>query len=683
MSEVPSEGLDAGSDARGGKGRSAASRTTATVAGAVVAAFLAGYVIRGCGARDPGEGAAGRDEPAVWICSMNNNPHPPVVQDGPGKCPYCGMDLIPAPATGADLGPRQLHLSEEAQKLAQVRVAPVERRYVEAEVRMVGKVEYDETRVANITARVGGRIDDLYADYVGVPVRKGEHLFQIYSPEILAAQEELLQAIKARQNLERSGLGTVRKTASATVEAAREKLGLWGLSHGQVRDIESRGTAADHVAVNSPLSGIVVERRAVEGTYVKTGSVVYVVADLSQVWVKLDAYESDVPWIRYGQRVEFGAEALPGEIFEGRVAFIAPVLDERSRTVKVRVNVPNAPGRLMPGMFVRGLVRARLTSDGSVLAPDLAGKWISPMHPEVVKDGPGACDVCGMPLVRAETLGYVSEKEAKPPLVIPATSPLITGKRAVVYVDLGGGVFEGRDVVLGPRAGDYYVVREGIEEGDRVVTNGTFKIDSSIQIRGGRAMMSPGSGGPPPGGHHHGSSAGVADDDRGRPALMTSRFDVPDAFRAQFNALLSAYFDLQRSLSRDDFEAARAAAKEARRALAAIDAEKLAPEARVAWMEPLAGLTSGMHGAVEAKDIVALREAFQTISNSLAPAAREFGPGGRQAVHVLHCPMAFGNKGADWLSEKRAVENPYFGTAMFRCGEVTETVSAGDVGGAP
>ena len=133
MNEVPSEGLDAGSDARGGKRRPAVSRTTATVAAAVVAAFLAGYLIRGCGtARGPGEGVAGGDEPGLWICSMNNNPHPPVVQDRPGKCPYCGMDLIPAPATGADLGPRQLHLSDEAQELAQVRVTPVERRYVEA-----------------------------------------------------------------------------------------------------------------------------------------------------------------------------------------------------------------------------------------------------------------------------------------------------------------------------------------------------------------------------------------------------------------------------------------------------------------------------------------------------------------------------------------------------------------------
>lgn len=195
-------------------------------------------------------------------------------------------------------------------------------------------------------------------------------------------------------------------------------------------------------------------------------------------------------------------------------------------------------------------------------------------------------------------------------------------------------------------------------------------------------MMSPEGGGPPPGAHHHGSSAGAADEDRAKPAPVRSRFDVPDGFRTQFDALLSAYFELQRSLSRDDFGAATAAAKEVGLALAKVDMGLLDHEAHMAWMEHITGLTSGTDGAAGAKDIVALREAFQTISDSLAPATREFGPGGRQTVHVLHCPMAFGNRGADWISETQAVENPYFGAAMFGCGVVTETMSAGDVGGA-
>jgi Cu(I)/Ag(I) efflux system membrane fusion protein len=218
-------------------------------------------------------------------------------------------------------------------------------------------------------------------------------------------------------------------------------------------------------------------------------------ADLSQVWVKLDAYESDIDWIRYGQDVEFTAEAYPGETFKGKIAFIDPVLDPMTRTVKLRVNVANPDGRLKPEMFVRAIVRSKVAGAGMVMDEDMAGKWICPMHPSVVKTAPGKCDVCGMDLVTTESLGYVVAKEPnKAPLVIPASAPLITGTRAVVYVRLEGKekpTFEGREIVLGPRAGGYYLVKEGLSEGEQVVTNGNFKIDSALQIQAKPSMMSP------------------------------------------------------------------------------------------------------------------------------------------------------------------------------------------------
>ncbi|MCX6348956.1 MAG: efflux RND transporter periplasmic adaptor subunit [Candidatus Aureabacteria bacterium] len=433
----------------------------------------------------------------IWTCSM----HPQIRQPKPGKCPICGMDLIPvAKDSGAGRPadePRQVTLSPAARRLAEVEVAPVERRSVAIEIRLVGKVQFDETRLAYISPRVPGRIDRLYANFVGLPVKAGDHLADMYSPELVSAQRELLQALKS------SGGG------ASLLDATRERLRLWGLTAEQIAEIERSGRVRDHVTFYSPIGGIVVEKEAREGLYVETGMRLFTVADLTRVWVQLDAYESDLAWLRYAQEVAFQAEAYPGETFKGTIAFIDPLLDPTTRTVKVRVNVPNADGRLKPEMFVRAVVRAVVAGDGQVVRSDLRGKWICPMHPEIVKDGPGACDVCGMPLARAEDLGYAAADEASvvPPLVIPAAAPLLTGKRAVVYVALPGreGVYEGREVVLGPRAGDYYLVREGLREGELVVTNGNFKIDSSLQIQGKPSMMAPEGGGAPVG-HHHGQA---------------------------------------------------------------------------------------------------------------------------------------------------------------------------------
>jgi Cu(I)/Ag(I) efflux system membrane fusion protein len=415
----------------------------------------------------------------------------------PGKCPVCGMEMVEVSAedVGGRVARGTLTLSPTARKIAAIQVAPVERRFVSAEIRMVGKIEYDETRLRYITAWVPGRLDRLYVDYTGIPVNKGEHLVDLYSPELLSAQEELLQALRAVNDLEQSEVTAIRETALQTVDAVREKLRLWGLTSEQIAEIERRGTASDHITIHAPIGGVVIDKNAVEGMYVQTGTRIYTIADLSRVWAKLDAYESDLAWLRYGQEVEFQTEAYPGEIFTGKIAFIDPVLDGRTRTVKVRVNVENADGRLKPQMFIRAQVRAKVAAGGRVVDAELAGKWISPMHPEVVKDGPGLCDVCGMPLVRAETLGYVAVEtgDAEPPLVIPASAPLLTGKRAIVYVELPGreGVFQGREVRLGPRAGDHYIVRDGLAGGELVVVNGNFKIDSAMQIRAEPSMMSP------------------------------------------------------------------------------------------------------------------------------------------------------------------------------------------------
>ncbi|MBT3295451.1 MAG: HlyD family efflux transporter periplasmic adaptor subunit [Verrucomicrobia bacterium] len=465
----------------------------------LLVAFLGGFMSRGSGDRGHETHGASAETPEseVWTCSM----HPQFKLPGPGKCPICFMDLIPLVVDADDdAGPRELTVSENAALLMEIETAPVERRFVETEVRMVGKVTVDETRLSHITAWVPGRLERLFVDYTGISVTEGDHMVVLYSPELLSAQEELLQAIQAAEALKRSDVDVVRASADATVEAAREKLRLWGLTGEQIEAVEKRGKAEDRVTIYAPTGGVVVGMDAREGMYVKTGTRIYTIADLSQVWVNLEAYESDLAWLRYGQAVVFTAEAYPGETFKGQITFIHPVLDETTRTVKVRVNVSNEDGRLKPGMFVRAAASAKVATSGRVMDASLAGKWISPMHPEVIKDGPGACDVCGMDLVPAESLGFVGAEptEEDKPLVIPATAPLLTGTRAVVYValpDREKPTFEGREIVLGPRAGDDYMVKEGLAEGERVVTRGAFKIDAELQIRAKPSMMSPEVGG--------------------------------------------------------------------------------------------------------------------------------------------------------------------------------------------
>ena len=371
----------------------------------------------------------------IWTCSM----HPQIRQPKPGLCPLCEMDLIPVAMDSSpeSFSPRQISLSPAARKLAEIEVAPVERRAVSVEIRMAGKVQFDETRLAAIAPRVAGRIDRLYANYVGMPVSAGDPLADFYSPELVAAQQELLQALKSSGHAE---------TSTSLLGAARERLRLWGLTTEQISQIERSGQVRDQMTFYSPMGGIVVEKVAQDGQYVEMGLRLLTVADLSRVWVQLDAYETDLVWLRSALEVEFQVEAYPGETFKGTIDFIAPVLDPLTRTVKVRVNVDNAAGRLKPEMFVHATVRASVAGAGDAL-----------------------------------------------PLVIPTSAPLVTGTRAVVYVAAPGheGVYAGRDVVLGPKAGDFYLVKDGLREGELVVSHGAFKIDSSLQIQGRPSLMAP------------------------------------------------------------------------------------------------------------------------------------------------------------------------------------------------
>lgn len=572
---------------------------------------IAGYWLLSTGrengsAAGAGAGGAGKAEPpTVWTCSM----HPEIALPRMGPCPKCGMDLIPrqAAAPNAGGGMRVFVASKQAIALMDIETAVVERLFPTAEIRLVGKVEYDETRLAYITAWVPGRLDRLFVDYTGIAVRKGDHMVSVYSPELYSAQEELLQAIQAVRSLKQSNMDIVRKTAEATVDAAREKLRLLGLTDEQVAGMVKRGKADAHVTIYAPASGIVIHKNAQEGMYVKTGTRIYTIADLSEVWVKLDAYESDLSWLRYGQTVEFSTVSYPGETFTGTISFIAPLVNPATRTVQVRVNVPNAQGKLKPEMFVRARVQSRVAAGGRVMEPHLAGKWICPMHPAVVKASQGQCDICEMDLVTAESLGYVtaSPDDRYKPLVIPVSAALVTGTRAVVYVKAPGRdkpTFIGREVVLGPRAGGWYIVRRGLAEGEQVVTRGNFKIDSALQIQASPSMMTPDGGGP-----------------------LAGATKLPGLLAQQLRRVLSAAGEARKAAASDDLPAARSAMAALGVAVKAVDANQADHNIRTMWRELSMRMGNDAFEGANATTTAALRSAGDSLAANSATLASWFG----------------------------------------------------------
>lgn len=601
-------------------------------------------------------------EPQMYTCSM----HPTVrLPDPDAKCPICFMDLIPVTDSSSEPGSeRRITMSKSAAALARIETTTIARFLPEAQVRLFGRMAVDETRVARLTAYFPGRLDRLFVNYVGVPVNRGDHLAEIYSPELLAAFEELRQATRAVKELENAS-NLVRESTEQTLLAAREKLRLFGLTETQIREVESGGMTSDRFTIYAPLGGIVTHLGQREGDYVQTGTVIATVADLSRLWLDLEAYESQLPLLRWGQSVTFTVESHPGEVFRGQISFIEPMVDERTRTAAVRVAVENADRRLKPGMFATAIVRTKVDAHGAIISDALAGKWVGPMHPTVVRDEPGACDICGMDLVSAESLGVVGDPTAiVVPLVIPRSAVLITGARAVVYVRVPGAekpTFEAREVLLGSRAGDFYVVREGLNAGEEVVTNGAFRIDSSMQIAGKSSTMSPDGGGGAMSGHAHGGAAAP-------PTGEVVR--APDSFIHALKPVYAAYFQMQESLAADDLDGYRQGGRDLRTALGLVGEAGLVGPPLATWRR----LRAQLNSEDSSTDIAAARAHFGTASKAVIELAHTFGHHGSQPWRLAYCPMAFDNVGAEWLQRSDALINPYFGAEMLRCGEFRATI---------
>lgn len=649
-----------GSHRRGGK---VLSHVVVAIACLVLGLLLGVLVTRGRqSAAGPGVSSGEAvEEIRYWTCSM----HPQVKLPKSGQCPICSMDLIPVKAgQGTELDPNQLVLSERAQVLARVETQPVERRSLEHEVRMVGKVSTDETRITYISSYVPGRIDRLFVNYTGIFVQKGVHLAEVYSPELLVAQREYLLALDATDSAKRGATkpAAVRDTIDAMLQAARRKLQLWAIPEDQIAEIERTRTPLDRIRIDAPEEGWVVDRQGYEGMYVETGTRIFTLADLRSVWVLLDAYELDIGFIHYGQQVEFETEAYPGQVFTGRVAYVDPVLNDATRTVKVRVTVANPDLKLRPGMFVRAKVLAQVNESGKVVDTSLAGKWISPMHPEIIKDGPGKCDVCGMDLVPAESLGFATTQAAVPEvLVVPQTAVLLTGTRAIVYVEAkhaGRPVYESRSVRLGMRAGDRYVVLDGVKEGERVVTRGAFQLDSAMQIQAGPSMM------------QSSQQMVLAPEEEG----VKSRAIAGAMYHDHFKPVLQAYFDLAAALVVEDADKAAAATAALRKALSAAVPHGLPTGDEELFKKQVAAIGESLPRS-DRTGVEQRRNQLPGLTAALRTYLHVFGHNLSSPVYRVHCPMAFDDRGADWLSPEDKVLNPYFGDKMLRCGEVVGRIA--------
>lgn len=579
------------------------------------------------GPHQSGDNAAAK--PALWTCSM----HPQIQLPKPGKCPICFMDLIPVEmGTHDELGPTQLRMSEAAMQLAGIETSPVIRSSAQRDVGLLGKLDYDESKLAYITARVPGRLDRLYADYTGIGVTRGDKLVEIYSPELISAQEELLQAEKVVGALRSDASSVLKSTAIETARSAREKLRLYGLSESQIDAAIRSGKASEHLTITAPKGGVVVHKDATEGMYVSIGTRIYTIADLSTLWVRLEAYESDLRWLREGQHLSFTATSFPGEEFDAVIDFIDPLVDPQTRTVDLRATVHNKSSRLKPEMFVNAVVHSQ------------AG----------YADGAASVDTSAF-------------------LLIPATAPLLTGKRAVVYVKVPSSdkpTFEGREITLGARAGDYYIVVDGLAEGEQVVTNGAFRIDSELQIQAKRSMMSPRETAP-----LADAADGLKTIERVSPQHM--RREIDDEAQAALTPVYASYFDVQMALAADNLDNAKKAYGGLVDALTEVGTAAFQGEAHDHWMELSKSLLTSAGNGLKSDNLETARDAFFYLSRFVIELHDAFGHAEHETYFLTFCPMARNNKGAYWLQRVDTVYNSFYGESMLRCGEIKKPLPAG------
>ncbi|HJO95371.1 MAG TPA: efflux RND transporter periplasmic adaptor subunit [Victivallales bacterium] len=585
----------------------------------------------------------------IWTCSM----HPQIKMDKPGKCPICKMDLIPLKNSEVNSGANvSVKLSERARKLAEVQTVNVKREAAFAQILLTGTLDYDETQSAEIVSQFPGRIEKLYANYTGMYVKKGFHLAEIFSPEIYLYQREILIAHKAYVKSENEKNPKLKKEYLKTYYSTMNRMRVLGLVKEQVMQIIKKGTVSDTIDLYSPIDGVVIKKDIVRGQHFKAGDPLFIISNLKNLWLMLDAYELDLPFLKYGQKVEFEVEAVPGKKFTGKVVYIDPILNSDTRSTNVRVVVDNKDRLLKPGMFVRATVFAQLGDKGVIMAESLKNKWISPMHPQIIKDHPGKCDICGMELVSTETLGITRKGDSSKmdlPIVIPDSAPLITGKRAVVYIELSPGAYEARNIVLGPKVGNKYIVYKGLKVGEKIVTRGNFKIDSELQIKSTNAGMM--------------SQFSESNNDTDQELISVE----PKNQQMELKAISSFYFDIEKTLADDDVKNAEKSTDLFFKYLKSLDQKQLKNNDSEFGIN-IQDILKVLKNDKSTDSISQLRENFNKLSILIAPLMGHLADVSREKIYKYECSMAFDNKGAFWFQDVNEIANPYFGKAMRSCG---------------